>query len=334
MKVIIESPRSPDDRHPADRHPADGQPADGNGEGWSFDEHDRTLDRLAARENFPVATRLLPARHRAGLRAVYGFARLVDDVGDEAPREQRAKLLGLVDDDLDRVFAGRTPNLPQLRRLAPAVHAHRLPEEPFRDLVRANRRDQVVHRYETFAELTEYCALSAAPVGRIVLHLFRAHDHRPVAASDDHRLVAASHDNRLVAASDDVCTALQIIEHCQDAGEDYRAGRIYLPGEDLRRFGCAEDDLARPVTPTRLRGVLALEAGRARDLLDGGAAPLLAGLSGWARVAVAGYVAGGRAALTALERGRYDVLARRLRPRRATLLTGWARALGTEGGKR
>ena len=281
---------------------------------WSFEAHDRALDRLAARENFPVATRLLPARHRAGLRAVYGFARLVDDIGDEAPREQRAKLLGLVDDDLDRLFAGRTPNLPQLRRLAPVVHARRIPAEPFRDLVQANRQDQTVHRYETFEELTGYCALSAAPVGRIVLRLFRA--DRP----------------GLVAASDDVCTALQIIEHCQDAGEDYRAGRVYLPGADLRRFGCAEDDLARPVTPTRLRGVLALEAGRARDLLEGGAAPLLAGLTGWARLAVAGYLAGGRAALTALERGRYDVLAHRLRPRRAGLLAGWARGLG--GGRR
>ncbi|GAA4242212.1 squalene synthase HpnC [Actinomadura meridiana] len=277
---------------------------------WSAAEHDRALDRLAARENFPVAARLLPARHRAGLRAVYGFARLVDDIGDQAPRGQRAKLLGLVDDDLDRVFAGRTPSLPQLRRLAPVVHAHGIPADPFRDLVRANRQDQVVNRYETFEELTEYCALSASPVGRMVLHLFRA--YRP----------------RLVAASDDVCTALQLIEHCQDVGEDYRDGRIYLPGEDLRRFGCAEDDLARPLTPTRLRGVLALEAGRARDLLDRGAAPLMEELTGWARIAVAGYVAGGRATLAALERGRYDVLAHRLRPRRAWLLAGWARGLG------
>ncbi|WP_141583756.1 squalene synthase HpnC [Actinomadura sp. WMMA1423] len=280
---------------------------------WSAEEHDRALDRLAARENFPVAARILPVRHRAALRAVYGFARLVDDIGDEAPPEQRSKLLGLVDDDLDRVFAGRTPALPQLRRLARTVHAHRLPEEPFRDLVQANRQDQTVHRYETFADLKGYCALSAAPVGRIVLHLFGAYTPR------------------LAAASDDVCAALQVIEHCQDAGEDFRAGRIYLPGEDLRRFGCTEDDLARPLTPTRLRGVVALQADRARELLDGGTAPLMAGLTGWSRIAVAGYVAGGRAALSALERGRYDVLAHALRPRRAVLAAGWARALGRRG---
>ena len=85
---------------------------------WSAFDHDRMLDALAARENFPVAARLLPARHRADLRAVYGFARLVDDIGDEAPPEQRADLLALVDDDLDLVYKGGTPKLPQLRRLA------------------------------------------------------------------------------------------------------------------------------------------------------------------------------------------------------------------------
>ncbi|MBD2894849.1 squalene synthase HpnC [Spirillospora sp. NPDC000708] len=277
---------------------------------WSAFDHDRMLDALAARENFPVAARLLPARHRADLRAVYGFARLVDDIGDEAPPEQRADLLALVDDDLDLVYKGGTPKLPQLRRLAGTVHAHGIPAEPFRRLVEANRQDQVVHRYETFEQLVEYCALSADPVGRVVLHVFGAQGAG------------------LEGASDRVCTALQIIEHCQDVAEDHRAGRVYLPAEDLRRFGCEDADLARRATPTRLRGVLALEAGRARDLLDRGAAPLMRGLSGWARVAVGGYVAGGRAALRALAGARYDVLAHPPRPRRAAVLAGWARALG------
>ncbi|WP_243725660.1 squalene synthase HpnC [Actinomadura rubrisoli] len=277
---------------------------------WSAEAHDRALEGLAARENFPVATRLLPARHRAALRAVYGFARLVDDIGDEAPRDQRAGLLDSVDDDLDRIYRGATPRMPQLQRLAGTVRARGIPEEPFRRLVRANRQDQVVHRYGTFEELLEYCTLSADPVGRMVLHVFGAVEPE------------------LLGPSDRVCTALQIIEHCQDVGEDFRNGRIYLPAEDLRRFGCAEDDLSRAVTPTRLRGVLALEAGRARELLDRGAAPLIAGLRGWARLAVAGYVAGGRAALAALVHGRYDVLACPPRPGRAALLAGWARALG------
>ncbi|WP_218040393.1 squalene synthase HpnC [Actinomadura sp. WMMB 499] len=219
---------------------------------WNVEEHDRALARLAAGENFPVAARLLPKRIRADLTAVYGFARLVDDIGDEAPAEQRGKLLELVDDDLDRVYGGATPELPQLRRLARAVHARSIPDEPFRRLVQANRQDQTVHRYETWDELVAYCRLSADPVGRIVLHVFGASGRG------------------LEESSDLVCTALQVIEHCQDVGEDFRRGRVYLPAEDLRRFGCTDGDLGRTRTPTRLRGVVALEAARARDLLDRG----------------------------------------------------------------
>jgi phytoene/squalene synthetase len=125
-----------------------------------------------------------------------------------------------------------------------------------------------------------------------------------------------------IGLSDRICSALQIIEHCQDAGEDYARGRIYLPGEDLRRFGCAETDLAAAITPTRLRGVVAQQAARADRLLDEGA-PLVARLTGFARIAVAGYAAGGRATIAALERGRYDVLGVRLRARKYRLLTEW-----------
>src|SRR5690606_37212679 len=164
-----------------------------------------------------------------------------------------------------------------------------------------NRRDQEVTRYATFDDLLDYCALSADPVGHIVLHVFGA-------ATPDR-----------LALSDRVCTALHIIEHCQDVGEDYRNGRVYLPAEDLHRFGCEESDLAAAVTPTRLRGVVALQAGRAARLLDEGAA-LTRLLSGFPRVAVAGYIAGGRAALAALERGAYDVLGGAPRPRGTRLL--------------
>jgi squalene synthase HpnC len=276
---------------------------------WSVQEHRRTLDELVRRENFPVATRLLPTRYRARLLAVYGFARLVDDIGDEAPPGERETLLDLVERDLDLLYAGERPRIPQLRGLAGTVTACRIPAEPFRRLIQANRQDQVVLRYETFERLQEYCALSANPVGRVVLHLFDA-------ATPDR-----------TALSDRICTALQIIEHCQDAGEDYRRGRVYLPAEDLRRFGCAEADLGRSVTPTRLRGLLAFQTGRARRLLDEGA-PLIGTLSGWARLAVAGYVAGGRATLAAFDRGGHDVLGGRLCPDRARLLAEWSRALG------
>ncbi|WP_433464194.1 squalene synthase HpnC [Spirillospora sp. CA-128828] len=276
---------------------------------WNATEERRTRIELQSRENFPVATRLLPARHREHLLNVYGYARLVDDIGDEAPPGERADLLDLVERDLDRVYAGAGPELPVLRDLARTIVACRIPAEPFRRLIEANRRDQAVTRYGTFDDLVEYCTLSADPVGHIVLHVF-----------------GAATPGRL-RLSDRVCTALQIVEHCQDVGEDYRNGRIYLPGDDLRRFGCAEDDLAAAVTPTRLRGVVALQAGRARRMLDEGSA-LTGGLRGFARVAVAGYVAGGLAALTALERGAYDVLAGPSRPGRVRLLAEWSRTMG------
>ncbi|URM98992.1 squalene synthase HpnC [Actinomadura madurae] len=273
------------------------------------DEERRTRAELQSRENFPVATRLLPARHREHLLNVYGYARLVDDIGDEAPPGDRAELLDLVERDLDRVYAGTAPELPVIRDLAGTIVARRVPAEPFRRLIEANRRDQAVTRYAAFDDLVGYCALSADPVGHIVLHVF--------GAATPARL-------RL---SDKVCTALQIIEHCQDAGEDYRNGRIYLPGDDLRRFGCVEADLAAPVTPTRLRGVVALQAKRAKRMLDEGAA-LTGGLRGFARVAVAGYVAGGLAAIAGLERDAYDVLSGPPRPRKGRLLAEWSRTLG------
>jgi squalene synthase HpnC len=276
---------------------------------WNETEERRTRLELQSRENFPVATRLLPARHREHLLNVYGYARLVDDIGDEAPPDERAGLLDLVERDLDRVYAGTRAELPVLRDLAETISACRVPAEPFRRLLEANRRDQEVTRYATFDDLLGYCAYSADPVGRIVLHVFGA------ATPDRVRL------------SDKVCTALQIIEHCQDVGEDHRNGRIYLPQDDLRRFGCTEDDLTAAVTPTRLRGVVALQAKRAAGLLDEGAA-LTGRLRGFARVAVAGYVAGGLAALAALERGAYDVLGSASRPRKARLLAEWSRTLG------
>jgi squalene synthase HpnC len=264
------------------------------------------ITEKAEQENFPVAARVLPARYRRHLLAVYCYARLVDDIGDEAPPQERMALLDEVDADLDRIAAGTAPRLAVLRTLAPTVAACAIPVEPFRRLVAANRHDQTVTRYAGFADLMAYCELSANPIGQIVLHIFGA------ATAERVRL------------SDKICSALQIIEHCQDVGEDYDRGRVYLPGDDLRRFGCEETDIKEMITPTRLRGVVALEVTRAKRLLDEGI-PLVAGLTGFAKIAVAGYVAGGRATAAALERGRYDVLGRRLRPAKPRLVSEWLR---------
>jgi squalene synthase HpnC len=230
------------------------------------------------------------------LQSIYGYARFVDDLGDEAPGD-RLGLLDAVEADLDRLYAGGQPSLPVLAALAPTVRECDLPAEPFRHLIQANRVDQRVTRYQTWAELVAYCELSANPVGRLVLH------------------VAGRATPGRLAHSDDVCTALQVIEHLQDIGEDYRAGRIYLPQQDLAGYGVTEGDLAAGIAAARLRRLVAHEARRASRLLDSGG-PLVASLHGWARLAVAGYVAGGRAAITGITGVHFDTLRQAVHPAR------------------
>jgi squalene synthase HpnC len=243
----------------------------------------------AGRENFSVAIFLLPREMRRHLAAVYGFARLVDDAGDEAQGD-RSALLDALEEDLDRVYKGVAVH-PLMRRLAPTVRELRLPREPFQRLLEANRQDQHTSRYATYADLARYCELSANPVGRLVLHVF------------------GKVTTERVAWSDSVCTGLQLAEHWQDVGEDYRRGRIYVPLEDMRRFGVAEADMARPRATSELARLLAFETDRARRLLAAGF-PLAASLRGRERLAIAGYVGGGLAALDAVERSGYDVLER------------------------
>jgi squalene synthase HpnC len=263
----------------------------------------------ASGENFPVAMRLLPARPRRHLMALYGFARLTDDIGDEAPPGDRLRLLDELEAELGRIYdpGAGSPRVPVMRALAATVSACAIPAEPFRDLIQANRQDQVVTRYQTFDELVGYCRLSANPVGRVVLCIFGA---------------ASPQRDRL---SDDICTALQLVEHWQDVGEDLRNGRIYLPRQDLERFGCTEEDLAAPTAGPALRSLIAFQAQRAATLLAEGA-PLIATLHGAARVAVAGYVAGGRAALAAITASGHDVLRATPRPRRPRLAGELVRA--------
>ncbi|HET8616869.1 MAG TPA: squalene synthase HpnC [Actinomycetales bacterium] len=252
-------------------------------------------------ENFPVALRVLPQALRDDLHAVYEFARTVDDLGDRAPGD-RTRLLTGVRHDLRRIWDGEVPDLPVLQRLSTVVLGHDLDLAPFDHLVEANLVDQQVTRYRTFDDLLGYCRLSADPVGRIVLGLL---DHR---------------DPATAVLSDRVCTALQLLEHWQDVGEDRRAGRVYLPLGDLEAFGVPLEDLDATTTSERLRALLRFETERAACLLESGA-PIVRELHGWGRVAVAGYVAGGRATVAALRRNDLDVLARQVRPRRSDVVT-------------
>jgi squalene synthase HpnC len=246
------------------------------------------LRRRECGENFPVALRVLPRESRRHLRAVYDVARVIDDLGDRAEGDRTA-LLTAFREDLAAVWHDGQPNADVLRRLLPTVRACGLSQEPFDRLVEANLWDQRITGHPTYADLRAYCALSADPVGRIVLAIFGAST------------------SRTVELSDRVCTALQIIEHCQDVAEDRRAGRVYLPGEDLAAFGVPGSDLDRAETSAALRRLVAFEADRAVALLDSGR-PLLGMLHGWARVAVAGYMAGGLAAVDGLRRANWAVM--------------------------
>ncbi|MFF0299950.1 squalene synthase HpnC [Streptomyces sp. NPDC004562] len=262
-----------------------------------------TLDKAAA-ENFPVAPFFLPRAWRTDLMAVYGFARLVDDIGDGdlAPGGADARLLGVsgtdADDrlvlldafeaDLRRVFEG-TPRHPLLRRLQPTVRRRSLSPEPFLGLIAANRQDQLVGRYETYDDLLAYCELSANPVGRLVL------------------AVTGTATPERIRRSDAVCTALQIVEHLQDVAEDLGRDRIYLPAEDMKRFHVGENDLAAKTAGASVRALVAYEAERARNLLNEGT-PLVGSVHGRLKLLLAGFVAGGRAAVEAIAAAEYDVL--------------------------
>ncbi|WP_345604020.1 squalene synthase HpnC [Pseudonocardia adelaidensis] len=273
---------------------------------------DTLADRRRA-ENFPVALRALPRALRADLVAVYDVARVIDDLGDEASGD-RAALLQAFRTDLAQVWTTGAPKADVLRALVPTVRRRGLDPEPFDRLVQANLLDQRVTRYRAFPDLLAYCELSAEPVGRIVLGVFGVRD------PDLERL------------SDRVCTALQLIEHWQDVAEDRRAGRVYLPQEDLAAHGVAEAELDAPAASPAVRGLMAFEIDRAAELLDSGA-PLVGRLTGWARLAVAGYVAGGRAALDGLRRTGGDVLAARARTRRRDVARHAARLIASRGAR-
>lgn len=285
-----------------------------------------TLDKAAA-ENFPVAPFFLPRDWRADLMAVYGFARLVDDIGDGdlAPGGADARLLGVSPDraedrlflldafeaDLNRVFSGE-PRHPLLRRLQPTVRRRALTPEPFLGLIAANRQDQLVTRYETYDDLLAYCELSANPVGRLVL------------------AVTGTSTPERVRLSDAICTALQIVEHLQDVAEDLGRDRIYLPAADMKRFHVQEADLAPKSAGASVRALVAYEAQRARELLNEGA-PLVGSVHGRLKLLLAGFVAGGRAALRAIAAAEHDVLPGPPKPGKLQLLREVGVALRGEG---
>jgi squalene synthase HpnC len=253
------------------------------------------IDARASGENFPVVSVLAPRWARPHLRAIYGFARLVDNLGDEAEGDRAALL-----DELERELDG-APRSDVLRRLHVSIQERSLPREPFARLIEANRIDQRKSRYETWDEVREYCTYSADPVGRLVLGVYGRAD-----------------ESALVSMSDSVCTGLQLVNFLQDPPRDLALGRIYLPQESMRRFGVEDADLAGPLS-RRVVELLRFEGQRARGLLEAGL-PLRRALGGRPGMSVALYARGGLAALDALEEAAWDVFSTRPAPSRWTFV--------------
>ena len=245
-------------------------------------------------ENFPVASILMPRRLVPAVEAIYAFARSADDIADEGdalPAERLAQLAAY-DAALDAIEHGDTPAAPMFARLADALRRHALPLQPLRDLLSAFRQDVVTTRYPDYPTLLDYCRRSANPVGRLMLGLYGVGDALSLLESDA------------------VCSALQLINFWQDVGIDIEKGRIYLPQDDLARFGVSEADLVQGVAGPAWRALMRFEVERARALMLEGAplATRLPGRIGWELRLV---VQGGLRILEAIERADYDVFRRR-----------------------
>ena len=247
-------------------------------------------------ENFTVGSWLLPQEKRRHIYAIYAFCRFVDDLGDEHPGG-RLEALDAWERDLLRCYDG-TPQHPYLVALQSTIRAFDIPREPFLNLVEANRMDQRSDRYDTYRDLEYYCQHSANPVGHLVLYVFGYRDE------ERQRL------------SDYTCTALQLANLWQDVARDYAKGRVYLPLEDMQRFGYSEDHLARGLCTSQFRDLLAFEVGRARDLFRHGL-KLVDTLDGRLKLDVALFSLGGMKVLQAIEGQGFDVLSRRPRVSKA-----------------
>ncbi len=245
-------------------------------------------------ENFPVASVLVPKRLRPAVVAIYRFARSADDLADEgdAPPEERLAALAAYDDALAAIGRGEIPPAEPFPALAAAIRAHALPLSSLSDLVSAFRQDVVVARYPRYEDLLDYCRRSANPVGRLMLRLYDAETPANLAASDA------------------VCTGLQLANFWQDVAGDWARGRVYLPQEDLARFGVVDAQIGQGLCDANWRTLIAFETARTRTLLDAGR-PLAARLPLRLGLEIAGVIAGGLRILSRIDAVDGDVFRRR-----------------------
>ncbi|QJW99740.1 squalene synthase HpnC [Frigoriglobus tundricola] len=243
-------------------------------------------------ENFTVVSALLPRRLVRHFHAVYAYCRWSDDLADEtAGGDEALTLIAWWREELLACYHG-TPRHPVMIALRETIRRFRVPPEPFLDLLLAFEQDQRVKRYDTLAQLLDYCRCSANPVGRLVLYLFECFDAERAALSDE------------------VCTGLQLANFWQDVARDYAIGRVYLPAEDRHRFGYTDTDLAANRDTPQFRDLMRFEVERARGFFARGSA-LLPLLPREARVDVDLFIRGGVAILNAVARIDYNVWAQR-----------------------
>ncbi len=258
-------------------------------------------------ENFPVASVLLPARLRTPVVALYRFCREADDIADEgdAPAEERQAALDARRDDLYRIERGEGPLLPHYGAVAQLIREHRLPVRHFHDLLCAFRQDTLKVRYADFGELMDYCQRSANPIGRLMLALHGAATSRNVMLSDA------------------ICSSLQIINFLQDVAVDWHKGRVYLPQEDLARFGITEAHIAAADSGSAWRNLMRFQVERARSLLRAGA-PLAREVGGRLGLELRLVVEGGERILEKILLVEGDVFRRRpVLVKRDWLLMAW-----------
>jgi squalene synthase HpnC len=271
-------------------------------------EYSRKRQQQArAAENFPIAAWLLRPGRREARAAIYGFCRLVDDLGDESLGDPKS-LLDLAQDELDACYAGQ-PHHPVFRRLQPVIERFHLELGLFHRLIQANRQDQEVSRYQSWGELDRYCTLSATPVGELVLAL------------------EGIRDPEMVSYSDSVCTGLQLANMWQDVASDRARGRRYLPLEVLLSHGATEEEWwSGTVTPGMLAAVTHAVARARRLLIDGW--PLVSRVPGLMRMEMATFILCGLAATAAVLEAGAGVFAEKAalspaRRRRAVWQAAW-----------
>ena len=245
-------------------------------------------------ENFPVASRLVPAALRPAVVAIYRFARAADDIADEgdAPDVERIAALASYDAALEAIARGETPQEPPFFALAHAIRKHGLPIPLFHALISAFRQDVTTKRYATYPDVLDYCARSANPVGRLLLALYRR-------AGDDN-----------LRMSDAICTGLQLTNFWQDVAVDWKKDRVYLPQEDLDRFGVAHAQIADGRMDDNMRALMRFQTARTRALLESGQ-PLTRALPWRLGLELSAVIAGGLRILSRIDAAEGDVFLHR-----------------------